>query len=171
MKRVMIVLAVIVLVGVGSRLVSYASGTSSSSMQSHNNTDNSAYEKSQEIAGLYEKGIEAGKANDYEKAIDFFGQALDKDPQNADVLNMLAHAQRKTGKIGEALENYKKALAIRPDFAEAREYLGETYIQAALQEAATLKSYGDKGKEQLEDLTEAFKDAEETLKDKKKDPN
>jgi|GEM_PF-3247632 len=168
MKRILIVLLSAAVLGAGLRLAAFANGTSGPSMQSNNNQDHSAYEKSQEISGLYEKGIQAGKDNDYPKAVDYFKNALDKDPENADVLNMLAHAQRMTGQIEPALENYKKALAIRPDFAQAREYLGETYLQAALMERDKLKSYGDKGKDQLDDLTAAFKKAVDILSDPKK---
>ena len=159
MKRMMMVLGVAAALAAGSRVVSYANGTSGPSMQRSNSSDHSAYERGQEIMALYNQGIQAGKDNDYQKAIGFFEDALKKDPDNADVLNMLAHAQRKTGLIDGALENYKKALAIRPRFAEAREYLGETYLQAALRERDILKSYGDSGKEQLEDLTEAIQEA------------
>lgn len=72
---------------------------------------------------------------------------------------MLAHTQLKLGMIEESLENYKKALKLRPRFPEAREYLGEAYIQAALRELETLKSYGTEAAEQSEDLVNEFKKA------------
>ncbi|MDD5692605.1 MAG: tetratricopeptide repeat protein, partial [Candidatus Omnitrophica bacterium] len=59
----------------------------------------------------------------------------------------------------ESLETYKKALELRPRFPEAREYLGEAYIKAALREIKTLKGYGVDGEENLEDLVKAFKEA------------
>lgn len=120
-----------------------------------------AYEKAQKIQGLYQNGVEAGDKGDFNAAIGFFEDALKLNPDNPDALNMLAHAQRKAGRIDEALDNYKKALRLRPNFAEAREYLGEAYIQAALREMDTLKSYGKDGQEQLEDLRQALKDAAE----------
>ena len=96
-------------------------------------------------------------------AMDLFDQALKEDPKNPDVLNMLAHSQRKIGKIDQAIANYKKALELRPHFPEAREYLGEAYIQASLEQIGILKSYKDEGAEQLEDLTKALKDGAKSL--------
>jgi tetratricopeptide (TPR) repeat protein len=110
-------------------------------------------------ASLYDRGFAASSNKDYQKALELFEQALKEDSNNPDILNMLAHTQRKLGMTDEALANYKKALELRPRFPEAREYLGEAYIQAALQEMATLKSYGSEADENLEDLTKAFKDA------------
>jgi tetratricopeptide (TPR) repeat protein len=137
-------------------------GGSSSSNQAKNGED---YQKAQEIAVLYSQGLAASKDADYPKAINYFQKVLEKRPDNPDALNMLAHSQRKIGLINEAIENYWKALKLRPNFPEAREYLGEAYIQATLQEMKTLKGYGKDGKEQLEDLTEAFKDAAKNIKD------
>lgn len=117
-----------------------------------------------DASALYEKGVKANKAGDYKTALQLFQDALNADRNNPDILNMLAHSQRKLGLIDEALENYKKALRLRPDFPEAREYLGEAYIQAALREIDKLKSYGKKGEEQREDLIKALKEAAETVK-------
>jgi tetratricopeptide (TPR) repeat protein len=108
---------------------------------------------------LYDQGMEANKNGDYQKARTLFEQALSVNSNNPDILNMLAHTQLKVGLIDDSLENYKKALQLRPRFPEAREYLGETYIQAALRELATLKSYGKDGAEQEEDLEKEIKKA------------
>jgi Tfp pilus assembly protein PilF len=135
---------------------SQASGTGAPQMES--DSGNSGASNQVELS-LYQQGLQATKANDFEKARDLFQQALDQDPTNPDILNMLAHSQRKLGQIDEAISNYKKALAIKPDFPEAREYLGETYVQAALQQLDILKSYGDSAKEEIEDLGEALADA------------
>jgi tetratricopeptide (TPR) repeat protein len=145
--------------GGGSKSGGSSGGGSNSAV-----SDPSAYEKSQKIQGLYQKGVEAGKDGDYSKAISYFQDALAEDPENPDALNMLAHAQRKIGLINEAIENYWKALKYRPNFPEAREYLGEAYIQAALQEIKALKDAGKEGEEQLEDLTKDFKEAAKNLK-------
>jgi cytochrome c-type biogenesis protein CcmH/NrfG len=95
--------------------------------------------------------------------LSLFRQSLEQDKNNPNTLNMMAHAQLKLGMIDEALENYKKALQIKPRFPEAREYLGEAYIQAAMREVQTLKSYGSEGDDSLDDLTKAFKDAANSL--------
>lgn len=108
---------------------------------------------------LYKKGQEADKAGDNKAALKYFQQALKLDNKNPDIINMLAHSERKLGMLNEAITDYWTALKIRPHFPEAREYMGEAYIQAALKEIETLKSYGEEGKEQREDLAKAFKDA------------
>jgi hypothetical protein len=79
------------------------------------------------------------------------------------VLNMLAHSQRMLGMIDDAIENYKKALSLRPIFPQAREYLGEAYIQAALREIEILKNYGSSGDEFRNDLVSALKAADSGL--------
>ncbi len=111
----------------------------------------------------YQKGKAAAEEGDYENARKYFEKAAERDPDNPDILNDLAHAQRKTGQLDLALENYAKALRLRPHFPEAREYLGEAYIQAALREMENLKLYGEEGEEQLEDLQKAFKEAASNL--------
>jgi len=146
----------------GNGTSSPAGGGSSPAAQDRNGED---YQKAQQVALLYSQGLAASKDADFSKAIDLFERALRIRPDDPDILNMVAHSQRKIGLINEAIENYWKALKIRPNFPEAREYLGEAYIQAAMQEMKTLKGYGDNGKEQLEDLTEAFKDAAKDIKD------
>src|SRR5580704_9363078 len=104
---------------------------------------------STQTVSLYDQGLAASQANDFQKALPLFEQALRNDPNNPDVLNMLAHSQRKIGLIDESIANYNKALQLRPRFPEAREYLGEAYIQAALREVEILKSYGSDAGDEL----------------------
>jgi tetratricopeptide (TPR) repeat protein len=104
------------------------------------------------------------KDRDHQKALSFFEQALKNDPNNPNILNMLEHSQLKLGYIDESILTYKKALELRVRFPEAREYLGEAYVQAALREIATLKSYGKDGEESLEDLENAIREAAKGLK-------
>lgn len=167
MKRfwILVVLAAVLVV---CKDVSYASGGGGNhgggSFYS-DTSDHSAFEKAQRVQGLYQKGVEATNSGDFEKAIGFFQDVLKINPDDADAWNMLAHAQRMTGKIDESLVNYKKALELQPDFPQAREYLGEAYLQAALREAGFLEKGGDTGREQLEILKSAFKDAAAKLND------
>jgi len=112
---------------------------------------------------IYDQGMEANNNGDYQKAKALFEQALSVNNDNPDILNMLAHTELKVGLIDESLKHYKKALELRPRFPEAREYLGETYIQAALRELSTLKSYGGNGAEQAEDLEKEIKKAADAL--------
>jgi len=113
---------------------------------------------------LYDKGVKADKTGDFKTALKYFNQANDQDRNNPEILNMLAHSQRKLGMIDEALANYNHALKIRPNFPEAREYLGEAYIQAAVREIEMLKGYGKAGDEQRDDLVKALKSAAGSVK-------
>ena len=154
MNRIMMI-SMLVIISLGG--ISYASDTTPAAMESNEQPKNPA------AVSLYDQGVQASQHNDFQKALPLFEQALQQDPNNPDILNMLAHSQRKTGSIDEAIVNYQKALALRPKFPEAREYLGEAYIDAALKEAQTLKSYGSDGQEELEDLTNDIKEASEKL--------
>jgi len=139
---------------------------SSSAYANETTTDEMAAndkDASKATVSLYDQGLAATQANDYQKALPLFEQALRNDPDNPDILNMLAHTQRKIGMIDEALANYKKALELRPKFPEAHEYLGEAYVMAALREVEILKSYGGDAKDELDDLTEDIKEAGEKL--------
>ncbi len=125
------------------------------------------------VEDLYSQGVSDTNAGDYKTALAYFDQANKLQPNNPDILNMLAHSQRRVG-VGDdvmldlAMENYWKALKIKPDFPEAREYMGETYLLVLLEQIDKLKGYGDKGKDQLDKLTQAFLDAAEKLKTSEK---
>jgi len=114
---------------------------------------------SPKAAELYAKGKQASEAGKYAEAEKLLAEANRIEADNPDTLNMLAYVQRKQDKLDEAFANYGKALKLRPKFPEAREYLGEAHIQAALKQIETLKGYGPEAKEQWEDLVKALKDA------------
>jgi len=115
--------------------------------------------KPSRAAEWFAKGKTALEAKDFAQAEKCFAEANRIEPNRPETLNELAFSQRKNGKLDEAIANYGKALKLRPKFAEAREYLGEAHVQAVLREIKALKSYGADGKEELEDLVKAFKDA------------
>ena len=103
--------------------------------------------------------MDLAKNEQYAEARQIFEQLAVEEPKNAEVLNMLAYTQRKTGDIDEAIANYGRALKIKPKFPQAREYLAEAYLQAALREAETLKGYGGDGRDELRQLADAFQAA------------
>jgi putative oxidoreductase len=115
------------------------------------------------VAENFALGQKAVKQEDYKTAAQFFERALAEQPNNPDVLNMLAFSERKQGNLDEAFEYYSKALALRPQFPEAREYVAEAHIQAALKELRTLRGYGSKGKEEAEDVVQEFKEVVKNL--------
>jgi Flp pilus assembly protein TadD len=107
----------------------------------------------------YDKGVKLVEDGEYTKARRAFEKAARKAPTDADVLNMLAYSQRKSGQLDRAIETYQKALAIRPRFPQAREYLAEAYLQASLRELETLKSYGSEAEDESAELIRALQDA------------
>ncbi|MDD5691764.1 MAG: tetratricopeptide repeat protein, partial [Candidatus Omnitrophica bacterium] len=126
------VLATLTILFLAAAINVHAAGTSSSSWSSMDSQKSSA-------VSLYDRGVEATNGGNFNGALSYFQQALAEDKDNPDILNMIAHTQLKLGQIDESLETYKKALELRPRFPEAREYLGEAYIKAALREIKTLK--------------------------------
>ena len=77
---------------------------------------------------LYAKGYKLAKAGDYDQAIAVLSSVQNHD--NPDVLNMLGYSNRKAGRIELGISYYAEALALKPDFVLAREYLGEGYVAA-----------------------------------------
>ena len=106
-----------------------------------------------------DQGVELAKSAQYMEARRIFERLDIEDSDNPEVLNMLAYTQRKTGDLDKALVNYRKALKLRPKFPEAREYLAEAYVQAALREAEILRGYGNSGKEELQKLADVLQAA------------
>ena len=121
-------LAFVLTVGLGSAAM--AAGSSSTSS------------KPSELADA-ETAIGVG---DYNRAIGLLEKVIADDPQNADAWNFLGFSQRNLKRLDQALDAYRKALAIDPEHLGANEYLGELYLQT-----------GDlaKAKERLEKLDDA----------------
>jgi tetratricopeptide (TPR) repeat protein len=112
---------------------------------------------------MYARGMELVAEGKYEDALGRFEKAHKKRKKDPEILNMLAYTQRKIGKLEDAFENYQKALKLEPEFPQAREYLGEAHIQAALLQVEILRGYGPAGKEELDELVAALQRAAETL--------
>ena len=65
----------------------------------------------------------------YLKALDKLEKAYDKDKKNADILNYLGFALRKTGDFEKAEKFYLEGLRIDAGHLGINEYLGELYVQ------------------------------------------
>ena len=65
----------------------------------------------------------------YLKALSKLEKAYDKDKKNADILNYLGFALRKTGDFDKAEKFYLEGLSIKPNHNGINEYLGELYVQ------------------------------------------
>lgn len=81
----------------------------------------------------------------YQQAITELDKALKDDPDNADMLNLMAYSHRKLKHFDTALDYYQQALQIEPEHRGANEYLGELYLQTGQL---------DKAEERLEVLDE-----------------
>lgn len=68
-------------------------------------------------------------ASDYRGAIPILTAVVQKDPNNADALNLMGYSLRKTGQPDLALQYYDKALSLNPNHLGANEYLGELYVE------------------------------------------
>ena len=102
--------------------------------------------------------IEAGAAR---SAIAPLEAWIVTDPGDADALNLLGYAYRKTGNLEKSRRYYTKALAVEPDHPGALEYMGELELQTGNPEAARallirLQAACPQGCEELDDLIEAF---------------
>ena len=107
----------------------------------------------------YNQGLALVEAGNFEKALDLFKKANKERDDDPEILNMLAFTQRKLGRLEQAFENYARALELRPEFPQAREYLGEAYLQAALEQVRILNGYGSSGEKELAQLRAAFEKA------------
>ena len=65
----------------------------------------------------------------YSKAYDKLTKAYDKDKKNADILNYLGYALRKTGNLEKAENYYLEGLKLDAGHLGINEYLGELYVQ------------------------------------------
>jgi len=84
------------------------------------------YEKKDSPLKPFHELIEDEK---YQQAITELEQALRDDPDNADMLNLMAYSQRKLKHFDIAMDYYQQALSIEPQHRGANEYLGELYLQ------------------------------------------
>src|SRR5262245_3745412 len=112
---------------------------------------------------LYEQGLKKVEAKDWKGALDLFERAHQAKKKDPDILNMLAFTQRKTGQLDDAFTNYAKALEMRPEFPQAREYLAEAHLQAAMEQMKILRDYGSEAQAEVTMLLDAFAKAAWTV--------
>lgn len=107
-------------------------------------------EASAEVQGLFDEGTKLAEAGKHEEAIEKFKQALEKDPQQPNILANMAESYRKLEKNNEALEAYQKAIALKPNDAIFYTNMGvvldklgkSAESQEAFKKAATLNPGG-----------------------------
>lgn len=116
-----------------------------------------------EAQAIYDRGMELLGEGRYQDALKRFEKAHKKRRKDPEILNMVAYTQRKVGRLDDAFETYERVLGMRPDFPQAREYLGEAHIQAVLHQLDVLRGYGADGKRQHDLLVAALREAAQTL--------
>ena len=110
---------------------------------------------------LYNQGYSAWKAEHYREAADSFKAAIAAKADYAEAYNMLGFCTRKLGNVTGAFAYYEKALQLKPNFPEAREYYGEAYLEAgdlskAVQQYIILEKGGSKNADELLEKIDAF---------------
>lgn len=92
-----------------------------------------SYALAYEEVARAKKDIEDGKAKNAEKkfrrALERCEKAVAFDERYHEAWNLLGYTARKTGDYDKAFRAYERALAIKPDYAPAREYLGEAWLE------------------------------------------
>jgi len=109
---------------------------------------------------MVEYAYALAKARRYDEAL----QTLDllKNPDTPRALNYRGYAIRKLGRTDEGVGYYLKSVAMDPNYAQAREYLGEAYalqgkLDLARQQLETIaKICGSTACEEYEDLSDAI---------------
>lgn len=86
---------------------------------------------------LYEQGKLLATESEYDWALEVLALITKQD--DAKVLNYIGYSHRKAGRLETGIEAYKKALALDPDFVQAREYLGEAYVLAGKKDLAMVE--------------------------------
>jgi len=90
------------------------------------------YAKAYEEVGKAKKDIEDGKSKNADKkfkhALEACEQAVALDDHYHEAWNLLGYTARKTGDYDKAFKAYDRCLDIKPDYAPAREYLGEAWL-------------------------------------------
>jgi tetratricopeptide (TPR) repeat protein len=85
-------------------------------------------------AELYQQARLLADEGEYEWALDHL--RLIHNQQDAEVLNYTGYANRKAGRLETGIAYYHQALALNPNYVQAREYLGEAYILAGFDDLA-----------------------------------
>jgi S1-C subfamily serine protease len=89
---------------------------------------------------LYRTGLESLWLGNYDNAVGFFENAVNKNPKRAEAWIQVGYCKVKQGKNQEAIRAYQQALQLKPENAEFHNKLGDAYYYAGrLREA--IESY------------------------------
>jgi S1-C subfamily serine protease len=88
----------------------------------------------------YRNGVESLWLGNYDTAVGYFENAVNKNPRRADAWIQVGYCKVKQGKNDEAIRAYQQALTLKPDSADLRNKLGDAYYYAGRLEEA-IESY------------------------------
>jgi tetratricopeptide (TPR) repeat protein len=138
-----------------------ASGSASAPRGEAEKSYAAAYE---EIAAA-KKDLADGKKKNadkrFKKAIEAGERATALDAQYYEAWNLVGYAARKLGDYDKAFASYEKCLAIKSDYAPAREYLGEAWLEKgdlgkAKAQLVLLQAYGETASADAKTLNDAI---------------
>jgi len=76
---------------------------------------------------LYRSGLESLWLGNYDNAVGYFENAVNKNPKRAEAWVQVGYCKVKQGKIQEAIRAYSQALQLKPADAEIHNKLGDAY--------------------------------------------
>src|SRR5215510_9692545 len=93
-------------------------------------TELNAKGKSDIAESLYRTGIESLWLGNYDSAVGYFENAVNKNPKRADAWVQVGYCKVKQGKNQEAIRAYLEALQLKPSDADIHNKLGDAYYYA-----------------------------------------
>jgi Tfp pilus assembly protein PilF len=97
-------------------------------------------ERADSTDSLYRTGLESLWLGNYDNALDYFENAVNRNPKRADAWVQVGYCKVKQGKSDDAIRAYRQALRLQPDSAEIHNKLGDAYYYAGRMSEA-IESY------------------------------
>ena len=79
---------------------------------------------------LYRTGLDSLWLGNYDGALGYFENALNKNPKRADAWIQVGYCKARQGKVEDAIKAYQQALQLNPDSAEVHNKLGDAHLYA-----------------------------------------
>lgn len=81
-------------------------------------------------ASLYRSGLDSMWLGNYDGALGYFENAVNKDPKRAEAWIQVGYCKTKQGKTADAIRAYQQALQLQPNSAEVYNKLGDAHFYA-----------------------------------------